>query len=236
MAFLFLDTVCTTAPLEACMRALGLTRSLFMTSSSQDSKVPEEVSRETATIWASSPPRSFQLVILPAKMSRSCSTVSAATLLAGLTTGTMASMAMGVRRGVTPFLAAASTSLALMSRELMAMSHCFSSRALMPLPEPPPEMLSSVPGWEAMNASPAFCTTGKTVVEPLMTTCWAAMAGAPRQRTVRAAASSLPLERVMRDLKSKDMGLLLLLVLCDIGLHWRFSPAATLFWPCSVTE
>ena len=65
MAFLFLETACTTAPLEACIRAAGLTRCFFMTISSQHSKVPEEVSREMTTILAFAPPRSFQLVILP---------------------------------------------------------------------------------------------------------------------------------------------------------------------------
>ena len=65
MAFLFLATACTTVPLEACIRAAGVTRSFFMTSSCQDSKVPEEVSREMTTMGPSWPPSSFQLRTLP---------------------------------------------------------------------------------------------------------------------------------------------------------------------------
>ena len=127
-------------------------------------------------------------------MSLSCCVVRALTLLAVLTTGTMASTAMAVRTGLTPFFSAAAFSLSLMSRELMATAHCFSMSALMPLPEPPPEMLSGTPGWEAMKASPAFCITGSTVVEPLMTISWAARAGALRLRTVRAVTSILPID------------------------------------------
>ena len=57
----------------------------------------------------------------------------------GFTTGTSASTATAVRTGLMPFLAASSFSLPLMSREDMAMLASPSSRALMPLPEPPPE-------------------------------------------------------------------------------------------------
>ena len=44
-----------------------------------------------------------------------------------------------------------------------------------------------------MKASPAFCITGSTVVEPLMTISRAARAGVLRLRTVRAVTSILPI-------------------------------------------
>ena len=159
-------------------------------------------------------------------MSRSCSTVRPLTGLAGLTTGTMASTAMAVRCGFTPFFLAASTSLSLMSRELMAMSHCFSSRALRPLPEPPPEMLSSTPGCAAIKASPAFCTTGSTVVEPLITTCPAAKAGALKLSMARARTNFLPI----------NMNMLLCCTLVAYAVPGGPFPAAFPFWPASVTE
>ena len=119
-------------------------------------------------------------------MEDSCSRVRSFTGFSGLTTGTMASTATAMRTGFTPFFSAAARSLSLMSRELMATSHCFSPRALMPLPEPPPEITSLMSGLAAMKDSAAFCMTGSTVVEPLTTISWAwAATLRPRAAQVR---------------------------------------------------
>ena len=71
--------------------------------------------------------------------------------------------------GIDALLAASSFSLPLMSREDMAMLASPSSRALMPLPEPPPESADLHVGIGRHVASDTFCIMGNTVVEPLTT-------------------------------------------------------------------
>ena len=52
----------------------------------------------------------------------------------------------------------------------MATSVILSRSALMPLPEPVPEIVTTTPGFFCMKASETCCMTGRTVVEPLRLT------------------------------------------------------------------
>ena len=107
----------------------------------------------------------------------------------GCTTGVRASMATLCSTGLTPLDLASSISSFFISRDDMAICVVLSMRALMPLPDPPPEIAMFTLGFFFMYASAVACPTGSTVVEPLTARFSTARAGAPpiRLRATRAA-------------------------------------------------
>ena len=95
MAFLLLPTAEMTAPVEVSS-CESLHASLVPVTDSKPSLVPEFASRPMQVISRSSPPTSFQLVILPVKISAICRTERSATLLSAFTMTAMPSSAMVV--------------------------------------------------------------------------------------------------------------------------------------------
>jgi hypothetical protein len=102
-----------------------------------------------------------------------------ATGFEGWTTGVRASMATLCSTGLTFLDFASSSSSFFISREDMATCVVLSMRALMPFPDPPPEMEMFTSGFFFMYASAVACPIGSTVVEPLTTRFSAARADAP---------------------------------------------------------
>ena len=113
---------------EGSISALGENSSLELgsflrsTCSLKYTCVPELTSRDKSTIGLSLPPRSFQLVILPVKISASWPTVSLLTGLEGCTTMAMPSRAILISNGAIFFFCARSISFCLIVRELIARS------------------------------------------------------------------------------------------------------------------
>ena len=110
---------------------------------------------------ASAPPRAFQLVILPAKMSWACRAVMARTLLAGLTTRATPSMAKG--KLCRPYLA---ISFSLRARPVLPICTRPSPTCCTPTPEPPPATVMRMSGLAVMMFLAAPFMTGMWAVPP----------------------------------------------------------------------
>src|SRR5262249_10919524 len=78
-------------------------------------------------------------------------------------------------------------------REDIAISLIPSTKALIPIPEPPPEREIFRPGLRFRNASTAFSATGSSVVEPLMI-IWVEGAGVDGGETLAASPPPQPLD------------------------------------------
>ena len=148
--------VATSPDLSSSASPLNSFFSVPKTAASKVARVPEPALRLKTTILASSPPRSFQLVIWPEKMPFSCSRDRSSTLTFLDTTGPMPTTATSWSTS----LAAASAS-SLVSAKTSELPICTvpSETAVRPLPEPLPEPVMDTSGFSSMNFSAAASTS-----------------------------------------------------------------------------
>ena len=119
------------------------------------------------------PPSTFQFSMLPMKISRSWSIVRFLTGFLGWTTMAMPSRATFSWLGLMPFASACLISLSSMARDDSAMSHVPLTRAVMPVPDPPPVTAILTPGVRLLKASAQAWPRLTIVSEPLIWTAFA---------------------------------------------------------------